>query len=73
MAQLRIDVGADRERLLAVKRGEVGWPEVEAWMNRRQDAACAALGTSPLPAAPDHARVQDLLVRARRASALQGL
>ncbi|MFH8728369.1 nucleotidyltransferase domain-containing protein [Streptomyces termitum] len=71
--ELRIDVGADRERLLAVKRGKVGWPEVEAWMNRLQDAAGAALDTSPLPAAPDHARVQDLLVRARRASALQGL
>lgn len=71
--ELRIDVGADRERLLAVKRGEVPWPEVESWMNRLQDESDTALGTSPLPPAPDHARVQDLLVRARRASALQVL
>jgi predicted nucleotidyltransferase len=71
--ELRIDVGGDRERLLAVKRGEVPWPEVESWMNRLQDEADTALDSSPLPAAPDHARVQDLLVRARRASALQVL
>ena len=71
--ELRIDVGDAREGLLAVKRGEVPWPEVESWMNRLQDEADTALDSSPLPAAPDHARVQDLLVRARRASALQVL
>lgn len=67
--ELRIDVGEERERLLAVKRGEVPWPEVESWMNRLQDEADRALDATPLPAAPDHARVQDFLIRARRASA----
>ncbi|MFI8827933.1 DNA polymerase beta superfamily protein [Streptomyces sp. NPDC053431] len=67
--ELRIDVGEERDRLLAVKRGEVTWPEIESWMNRLQDEADEAHSTTPLPDTPDHARVQDFLVRARRASA----
>ncbi|MFE3073914.1 DNA polymerase beta superfamily protein [Streptomyces sp. NPDC059247] len=66
--ELRIDVGEDREALLAVKRGEVPWPEVEARMNRLGEEADRARDTTPLPAAPDRARVEDFLVRARRAS-----
>lgn len=68
---LTIDVGDRREALLAVKRGEVSWPEAEAWMSRLADEADEAATRSPLPAEPDHARVEDFLVRVRRASALQ--
>ncbi|MFF2573375.1 DNA polymerase beta superfamily protein [Streptomyces sp. NPDC058084] len=68
--ELRIDVGDERDRLLAVKRGEVPWPDVESWMNRLQDEADRARATTPLPDTPDHARVEDFLVRARRASVL---
>lgn len=71
--ELTIHVGDERERLLAVKRGEVPWPEVESWMALLTEEADKASTTSPLPAAPDHARVQDFLVRARRASALGAL
>jgi len=67
--ELVIDVGDDRERLLAVKRGEVPWPRVEAWMARLTDEADAAATSSPLPAGPDRPRVEDFLVRTRRASA----
>ncbi|MFJ4919594.1 DNA polymerase beta superfamily protein [Streptomyces sp. NPDC088725] len=67
---LVIDVGAQRESLLAVRRGEVAWAEVERRMNRLADEADAAVGRSPLPPAPDRARVEDFLIRARRASAL---
>jgi hypothetical protein len=66
-----IDVGADREPLLAVKRGEVPWPEVERRMLRRAAEADEAALRSPLPAEPDHARVEDFLIRTRRASALR--
>lgn len=69
--ELVIDVGADREGLLAVKRGEVPWPRVEAWMARLADEADAAATGSPLPPGPDRARVEDFLVRTRRASALK--
>ncbi|MGW6745786.1 nucleotidyltransferase domain-containing protein [Streptomyces sp. NPDC055025] len=68
---LSIDVGADREALLAVRRGEVPWPEVERRMTRLTDEADRAAGRSPLPPEPDHARVEDFLIRTRRASALQ--
>ncbi|MDQ0944496.1 DNA polymerase beta superfamily protein [Streptomyces sp. V1I1] len=69
--ELVIDAGADRERLLAVKRGEVPWPRVEAWMTHLADEADAAAPGSPLPPEPDRARVEDFLFRTRRASVLQ--
>ncbi|MER6392028.1 nucleotidyltransferase domain-containing protein [Streptomyces sp. NPDC001523] len=67
--RMDIDAGADRERLLAVRRGELGWAEVDSWMARLTGEAEAALAGSPLPAEPDHARVEDFLIRARRRSA----
>ncbi|MGG8406073.1 nucleotidyltransferase domain-containing protein, partial [Streptomyces sp. 12297] len=51
--ELTIDVGADRERFLAVKRGETGWAEVDAWMARLVEEAEGATAGSPLPAEPD--------------------
>jgi hypothetical protein len=68
---LTLDVGDEREPLLAVKRGEVPWPEVVSRMNRLAAEADEAAGHSPLPAEPDQRRVEDFLVRVRRASALQ--
>lgn len=68
---LTVDVGDLRERLLEVKRGEVPWPEVESWMTRLAARADEAYATSPLPGEPDVRRVEDFLVRTRRASALR--
>ncbi|WP_371665202.1 nucleotidyltransferase domain-containing protein [Streptomyces sp. NBC_01241] len=67
--ELTIEVGAAREELLAVKRGEVPWAEVERRMTRLAEENDAAVTASPLPAGPDRARVEDFLVRTRRASA----
>ncbi|HEY9332413.1 MAG TPA: nucleotidyltransferase domain-containing protein [Streptomyces sp.] len=67
---LTIDVGAAREDLLAVKRGEVAWPEVERRMASLAEESDEAAAVSPLPGRPDRARVEDFLIRARRASAL---
>lgn len=69
--RLTIDVGDRRELLLAVKRGEVPWPEVESWMTRLAREADEAAHRSPLPPEPDRRRVEDFLIRVRRASALQ--
>ncbi|MCQ0022148.1 nucleotidyltransferase domain-containing protein [Streptomyces somaliensis DSM 40738] len=71
--ELVVDVGGLRERLLAVKRGEVAWGEAEAWMVRLADEADAALPSSPLPAEPDRDRVEDFLFRTRLRSALDAL
>ncbi|TXS03325.1 nucleotidyltransferase [Streptomyces sp. col6] len=67
---LDIEVGEAREDLLAVRRGEVPWPEVERRMTRLTAENDAAAPASPLPAEPDRARVEDFLVRTRRASAV---
>ncbi|MEV8546297.1 nucleotidyltransferase domain-containing protein [Streptomyces sp. NPDC051572] len=68
---LRIDVGDQRAPLLAVKRGEVPWPEVESWMTRLATETDEAATRTPLPAEPDRRRVEDFLIGVRRASALQ--
>ncbi|MET8248808.1 nucleotidyltransferase domain-containing protein [Streptomyces sp. NPDC005202] len=69
--RLTIDVGDERERLLAVKRGEVPWPEVESRMTHLATQTEAAFHRTPLPEEPDRRRVADFLLRVRRASALQ--
>lgn len=66
---LTIDVGERRDALLAVRRGEMGWDEVRGWMRTLHDEADAAAARTPLPEEPDAARVEDFLVRVRRASA----
>ncbi|MFB6555262.1 DNA polymerase beta superfamily protein [Streptomyces sp. NPDC056405] len=70
---LTIDVGDRREWLLAVKRGEVPWPEVESRMTRLAEEGEEAARRSPLPEEPDRRRVEDFLVRTRRASALRAV
>ena len=69
--ELVLDVGAARDPLLAVRRGEVPWEECAAWMGTLYEEATAAARDTPLPAEPDRARVEDFLIRVRRASALR--
>ncbi|MFD9906224.1 DNA polymerase beta superfamily protein [Streptomyces sp. NPDC059063] len=69
--ELTVDVGDQRGPLLAVKRGEVPWTEVESWMARLAAESDAAAARSPLPPEPDRRRVEDFLFRTRRASALR--
>lgn len=68
-ARVVVDVGEHREALLSVRRGEVPWAEVEAWRLALHAELDDALDTTPLPAAPDAARVDAWLrsVRARSA------
>jgi predicted nucleotidyltransferase len=67
--RLTIDVGDRRKALLEVKRGEIPWPEVESRMTRLASETEEAARHSPLPAEPDRRRVEDFLIRVRRASA----
>lgn len=61
---LRVD--EHRERLLAVRRGEVEWEEVEEWRLALHRELDAALEETKLPEHPDYARANEFLVRARR-------
>ncbi|MDV9197301.1 nucleotidyltransferase domain-containing protein [Streptomyces sp. Wh19] len=66
--ELTIEVGAARDDLLAVKRGEVPWEEVERRMNRLMEESEETARNSPLLQEPDRARIEDFLIRTRRAS-----
>ncbi|MFF0792451.1 DNA polymerase beta superfamily protein [Streptomyces spiralis] len=68
--ELTLDVGDQREPLLAVKRGEVSWSEVESWMARLAGETERAAHRTSLPEEPDHRCLEDFLIRVRRASAL---
>jgi predicted nucleotidyltransferase len=68
--RMTIDVGDERPRLLAVKRGEVPWAGVESWMARLATEAEEASHRTPLPELPDRRRLEDFLLRVRRDSAL---
>ena len=65
---LDLDVAGERDRLLAIRDGEVPFSEVDAWRRELHQRLDHAAGTTPLPAEPDRARVEDFLLRARRAA-----
>ena len=69
---LAVRVGEHRARLLAVRRGEVPWGEVNAWRLSLHEEFDAAYAKTGLPERPDYERVNAFLIRARRASAEQG-
>ncbi|MEU4568013.1 nucleotidyltransferase domain-containing protein [Micromonospora sp. NPDC023956] len=66
--ELVLDVGADRDRLLALKAGEVPWAEVVRWRELLAGRLAAGLEHSPLPVEPDTDRVERWLVSVRRRS-----
>jgi hypothetical protein len=71
--RLRIDASEHRDRLLAVKRGELGWDEIRAWTRTLHEEIDAATDRTPLPPDPDRTRVEDFLIRVRGASAAPAL
>ena len=65
-ARVPVAVEEHRERLLAIRRGEMPWPDVDAWrleLHRQFDAAYSA---TTLPDRPDYAQANRLLIKARR-------
>lgn len=68
-----VDVGEHRERLMAIKREESPWNEVDAWRMELHREFDRALHESCLPERPDYERANEFLVRARRAAIEEGL
>ncbi len=62
-------VEAHRERLLAIRRGEIPWDEIEAWRLRLHRELDEALRTTALPEQPDYERANEFLLKARRHAA----
>jgi predicted nucleotidyltransferase len=61
-----VRVGEHREKLLAVRRGEVPWEEVEDWRKRLHHDFNAASAATRLPERPDYEQANALLIEARR-------
>jgi hypothetical protein len=68
-----VHVGERRDRLLAVKRGEMAWGDVEAWRLRLHAEFEAAFEATSLPERPDFERASRFLVDARREAMGEGL
>jgi hypothetical protein len=64
--QVPLGVGEHRDRLLAVRRGDIPWPDVEAWRGDLHREFDTAYRETTLPERPDYAWGDDFLVRARR-------
>jgi predicted nucleotidyltransferase len=61
-----VRVEAHRDRLLAVKRGEATWAEVEAWRQELHHDFELALTETKLPERPDYEVANRFLIKARR-------
>jgi predicted nucleotidyltransferase len=61
-----VRVEAHRDRLLAIRRGEVPWEEVEDWRRSLHQEFNAAFEATKLPERPDYERANAFLVSARR-------
>ncbi len=64
--ELGLETGAWRDELLAVKRGERSWEEVDALRRQLEQRFQTAFATAALPAKPDSAWANAYLIRARR-------
>jgi len=65
-ARVPVHVEAHRERLLAVKRGELPWAEVDAWRKDLHRDFESALAGTRLPERPDYEAANLFLIQARR-------
>jgi len=64
--EVPVHVGNRRDRLLAVRRGEIAWPDIEEWRHELHARFTAAAATTRLPERPDYAAADAFLRRARR-------
>jgi uncharacterized protein len=61
-----VQVVEHRAQLLAIKRGELRWADVNAWRLGLHSELEGALRTTHLPERPDNARANALLIDIRR-------
>ena len=66
-----VRVESHRDRLLAVKRGEMPWPDVDTWRQELHRDFEQALTETKLPERPDYEAANRFLIKARREMANQ--
>jgi uncharacterized protein len=64
--ELRVRLDEHRDMLLAIKRGDQPWPEVNAWRLRLHKEFDEAFALTRLPERPDYAWANEFLLKARR-------
>ncbi len=71
LREIRVPVRVEthRERLLAVKRGELPWAEVDGWRRALHVDFERALAETKLPERPDYEAANRFLIKARRETA----
>jgi hypothetical protein len=67
--EVPVQVQTHREALLSIKRGEVPWPEVDAWRLALHEDFSRALTETRLPERPDYETANTFLIAARREAA----
>lgn len=65
---LPVEVGDHRAGLLAIRRGEMTWPEIDRWRQDLHRQLETAYFTTRLPDQPDYNRANAFLIKARRAA-----
>jgi hypothetical protein len=68
-----VKVDDHRDRLLAIRREEVPWGDVEKWRLSLHQEFNTAFETTKLPQRPDYERANSFLISARRRALLGGL
>lgn len=66
--EVLVDVGEYREKLLAVKSGELGWEEIQRWRLELHRTFDGAYARTRLPERPDYAQAEAWLIGARQAA-----
>lgn len=66
--EVRVHVGEHRDALLAVRRGEMPWTEVDRWRRALHREFEEAYAATALPERPDYAAANAFLVAARRSA-----
>lgn len=61
-----VEVGVEREQLLAIKRGKVSFAEADSWRKRLQVDFERAFQQTALPERPDYERANEFLIHARK-------
>jgi len=70
-ARVPVRVEGHRERLLAIKRAEMPWAEVDAWRKELHQDFERALAETKLPERPDYEAANRFLIKARQEIAIQ--
>jgi uncharacterized protein len=68
-----VNADTDRDRLLAIRRGEVPWEDVETWRLSLHQEFNAAFETTKLPERPDYECANAFLISARRRALSEAL